>query len=142
MHRRTFKFLQRDWIMDKPANQDPSGEEQQILHHLMAMQADCNTDLYPPALVAVWHGTKNFSTSSWTLKIGPRTSSWSTDNVNSRTPSVTVPKRDTSLSNTQKCFIFVFCLYSGTLSFFVSSLVGTYSVGIRLKNFKGLSSSH
>ena len=48
----TSNLLYTDWIADKLDNRQPSPEEIQIFNHLLALQPQCNADLYPRAIAA------------------------------------------------------------------------------------------
>ena len=51
-HGYSFNLLYRDWMNDKLTSHQPSPEEAEILHHLLAMQSHCNADIYPRVFAA------------------------------------------------------------------------------------------
>ena len=46
----TFNLLYRDWMANKLENRQPSQEEEQIFNHLLVLQSQSKSDLYPCAL--------------------------------------------------------------------------------------------
>ena len=56
----TFNFLYRDWMLDKLANREPTPEGTQIFNHLLALQPNCISKLYPRALATCLAREKEF----------------------------------------------------------------------------------
>ena len=56
IHGHTFNLVYRDWMTSKLDNREPSAEETHILNHLLALQPQCNVNLFPVPLQLAWHG--------------------------------------------------------------------------------------
>ena len=60
-------------MLDKLANREPTPEGTQIFNHLLALQSNCNSKLYPRALAACLAREKEF------LEIFRDTENWASD---------------------------------------------------------------